>query len=445
MINGEIISKIIERNLLASSPSRLAAELGYAGRMTINRLRTGTAGEEAAHEFCNRLNDLTGLTDNDLVWIGRLLECTNEFSNQMSSEFGELSNSVKYNIGFAFISDDYSIFSHDYRDLKLNRWLLMKGHEKEFFFFMLSLFLFDKQTGSFYNKQLSTPERYKLILDLLRDALKKRFPKHSIGNALSSDILETPMSRLAFPCFLTCVRLGGIILKAYASAYSEAAMHDSMIKLDGLPERSFWDEWEKQHEITFLKFLPVNKKGNGIYEYFTFNFKTGKTENPAQLYFYGEKDFGIFLKKERKLVFGNYCLEDKTKLRIILYAERDKKPEFLWKRLLPENSERIREIDRLFTDSFIDNIRYEALGIELSCGVIVSEVAVTKSKVILMTPEGNKFSISRNSYPFLKSVSPDMTPLVYQDKDNKKIYVEWEALGCRIPLEEFTPSSSNKK
>ena len=135
MVNSEIISKIIESNLLAASPSRLAAELGYAGRMTVNRLRTGTAREEATEEFCCRLNDLTGLSNDDLVWVGRLLNCTHEFTNQMSSEFGELTESSKCDILFAFISDDYSLFSPGYKDLKLNRWLLMKGHEKELFLF----------------------------------------------------------------------------------------------------------------------------------------------------------------------------------------------------------------------------------------------------------------------------------------------------------------------
>ena len=438
MVNSEIISKIIESNLLAASPSKLATELGYAGRMTINRLRNGTAGEEATHEFCNRLNDLTGLTNSDLVWLGRLLECTHDFINQMSSEFGKLSESVKYEILFAFISDDCSIFSPNYRDLKLNRWLLMKGHEKEFFFFLLALFLFADQTKSFYDKHISTIDRYKIILDPLRNNLKERYSKHSIGNALSAAILETPMAKLAFPCFLTCVRLGGIILKGYASGYSEVSMHDSMIKIDGLPDRTFWNEGEKHNEVTFLKFVPVNDKGNGIYEYFIFNFKTGKTENPAELYFYGNKDLGLFLKKERKLMFGNYNIDDESKLRIILYADRDKKSEFVWERLMPENSERVREVDRLFTDSYINNVRHESLGMELSCGVIISEVAVTKSKVILMTPEGNKFSMSRISYPFLTSVTPDMIPLAYRDMDNNKLYVEWEQLGCRISLDEFT-------
>ena len=438
MVNSKIISRIIESNLLAASPSRLAADLGYAGRMTINRLRNESAGEEATTEFCSRLNDLTGLANDDLILIGKLLECTDDFTSQMTSEFGELSESVKYDILSAFISDNYSIFSPDYRDLKLNRCLLMKGHEKEFFFFMLSLFLLSDHTKSFYNKKLPLINRYKLILDPQRNYLKERYPKHSIGNTLSARILETPMAKLAFPCFLTCVRLGGVILKSYASGYSEASMHDSMIKIEGLTDRTFWDEGENQNEVTFLNFVPVNDKGNGIYEYFTFNFKTGKTENPAQLYFYGEKDLGLFLKKERKLVFGNYCLDDATKLKIILYPDRDKKSEYVWKRWLPENSERIREIDRIFTDNHIHNVRYKSLGMELTCGVIISEVAVTKTKVILMTPEGTKFYISRNSYPFLKSVTPDMTPLAYRDLDDNRLYIEWEQFGSRIPLEEFS-------
>ena len=144
-------------------------------------------------------------------------------------------------------------------------------------------------------------------------------------------------------------------------------------------------------------------------------------------------------------MFGSYSLEDETNLRIILYTDRDNKSEFVWKRLMPENSEGIREIDRLFTDSYINNVKYESLGMELSCGVIISEVAVTKTKVLLMTPEGNKFSISRNSFPFLKAVTPDMIPLAYRDLDDNRLYIEWEQFGCRIPLDEFSQILKSKK
>ena len=105
---------------------------------------------------------------------------------------------------------------------------------------------------------------------------------------------------------------------------------------------------------------------------------------------------------------------------------------------MPENSERIREIDRLFSDSYISNVKYESLGMELSCGVLINEVMVTKTKIILLTPNNERFSISRNAFPFLKEVTPDMTPLAYRDKRDGKIYIEWEELGCRVSLEGFS-------
>ena len=269
MINSEIISKIIESNLLAASPSQLAAALKYSGRSTINRLRNVSAGEEATEEFCIRLRDLTGLSEDDLTLFGRLLDSTVDFTHLMNSEFGEVSETKKLSIAKAFLIDDYSLFSAGFKDLKLNRWLLMKGHEKEFFFLMLSLFLLSGKTKDFYNKHLDSISRYKLILDPLRNELKMAFPTHFIGENLTSHIFETPLAKLAYPCFLTAIRLGGAILQGYVSNYSEASMYDAMIKIDGLPDRTFWDESENKNEVTFLKFVPVNDKGNGLYEYFT--------------------------------------------------------------------------------------------------------------------------------------------------------------------------------
>lgn len=437
MMNCMEIGKIIGRSLLAASPAQLASAMGYAGRTTINRLRSGTAGKEATQEFLRRLRELTGLSEAELADVARMLECADDFNVQMKAEFGVLSDAVRNDIVSSFLTDSYDLFSSDYRELRLNRWLLMKGHDKDAFFFMLSYFLLAGKEKTFYDRRLTTSERYGAVLDQLRRFLSEKFPLNAIGNTLSAEIPDTPMARMAYPCLLTCIRLGGIILKGYVSGYSEASMHDIMTKIEGIPDRTFWDEGENTNEVTFLKFVPVNDKGNGIYECFTFNFKTGITRNPAQLYFYGDKGLGLFLKRERHLDYGSLATDWKT-LRITLYRDREHSSEFIWHRLLPGQSERLREIDRLFTDSFLNNIRYESLGMDMSCGVAICDVAVTKSKVTLLTPDGDRYSISRHNRPFLREVTPDMTTLVYRDMSDNRLYVEWEQLGSRIPLAEFS-------
>lgn len=444
MVNRDTISKIIESNLLAPSASKLAADLGYAGRTTINRLRTETAGDEATDEFCKRIMDVVGLHEDDIETVGRMIDLTDELTSQMQKEYGELSDSIKFNIACSFLDDNYSLFSPSYRDLELNKWLLLKGHEKEMFFYVLAFFLLRDESKSFYRGNRYAEERYRQILEPLQKLLEERYPKHSIGNGISTGLLETPLSRLAYPCFLTAIRLGGILLQGYVSNYSDANNHELIIKIPGLSDRSFWDEGEDRNIVTFLKYIPVNDKGNGLYEHFQYNIQTGKTENFAHLYFYGEKNMGLFLKKDRSVFFGHYSF-DGNNLHLVLKPRRDKTFEYSWKRLTPETSQRVSEIDRLFTESYINNVKYESLGMDVSCGIIISEVAITKTKVILMTHEGNKFSISRNSYPFLTSATPDMIPLAYRDMDNNKIYIEWEQLGCRIPLEEFSPTIKNQK
>lgn len=436
MANNEIISKIIESNLLASSPSRLASDLGYAGRMSINRLRAGSAGEEASQEFFLRISDVIGINKDDIETIGRLIDLTDEFSTQMVNEKGILSDDMKFEIVCSFIDDNYSIFSESYRQLTLNKWLLLKGHESEMFFYLLAFFLLTDKRKSFYGKKMIPREQYSLIIEPLQRQLKEKYPSHTIGNGISRELLQTPLARLAYPCFLTALRLAGSLLKGYVSDYSDANNHDLIIKIPGLPERSFWDEGDDRNKVSFLKYIPVNDKGNGLYEYFQYNIQTGKTGNDAHFYFYGEKNMGIFLKKERELFFGHYSF-DGEHLKLVLIPQRDHTLEYTWRLLTPEGSQHVREIDRLFTDSYINNVRYETLGIELSCGLVISEVAVTKTKVILITPERHRYSISRTAYPFLKSVTPDVLPLAYRDLDDNRVYIEWEQLGCRIPLDEF--------
>ena len=312
MINSETISKIIESNLLAVSPSKLAAELGYTGRTTINRLRTGTAGDEATREFCKRLIDVVGLHEDDIITVGRMIDLTDELTYQMQKDCGELSDSKKFNILCSFIDNDYSIFSASYRELELNKWLLLKGHEKDMFFYMLALFFLRDKVDIFYNKSVNAEERYRLVLESLQRKLEEKYPKHSIGNGISIGLLETPLARLAYPCFLTAIRLGGILLQGYVSNYSDANNHELIIKIPGLPDRSFWDEGDNRNEVTFLKYVTVNDKGNGLYEYFKYNIQTGKTENECHLYFYGEKNMGFYLKKERGLMFGHYSYDGST-------------------------------------------------------------------------------------------------------------------------------------
>lgn len=436
MVDSGIISKIIELNLLAASPSKLAANLRYAGRTTINRLRAETTGEEATQEFCHRLNDLTGLSEKDLIAISRVINLAEELNEQMVLEFENLTDERKIEIVISFISDNYSEFSDSFRELKLNKWLLLKGHEKELFFFMLSMFMFSGQDKKFYDKKDDSIGKYDRFLSLLQNTLRIRFPKNTIGNALSENVLNTPMAKLAYLSLLTAIRLGGIIMKGYCSTYSEAAEHDLLISIAGLPSRTFWDEGEAKNELTFLKYIPVNDKGNGLYEYFTMNIKSGKAHNPAQLYFYSESDFGIYLKKENKLVFGNYEYRD-GRLRLALHTDRGQRVNYSWKLLSTETSATVRKIDKLFTDSYLNNLRYESLGMELSCEVLIIDVILTKTKLVLATSDESKYFISRNAFPFLKDVTPDMMPIIYRDKDSKKIYVEWEELGCRVSLDNF--------
>lgn len=440
MTNSDTIRKIINSNLLAASASKLAADLGYAGRTTINRLRTETAGEEAIQEFCRRVNDMAGLHENDIETVGRLVELSEELTFQMQKECDELSDSTKFKIVCSFIDDDYSLFSQSYRELELNKWLLLKGHEKEMFFYVLALFLLRDKSDSFYQGDLEARERYKCLLEPVQKLLLEKYPKHSIGNGISSGLFETPLACLAYPCFLTAIRLGGVLLKGYVSDYSDAANHELIIKIPGLPDRSFWDEGEDRNIVTFLKYLPVNEKGNGLYEHFQYNIQTGKTMNECQLYFYGERNMGLFLKKERSLFFGNYSFDGQN-LHFNLKPSRDKNFEYTWKLVTPEKSQKIREINRLFTEAYLNNVIYESLGLEVSCGIVVNEVIVTKSRIILKLFGGDKYSISRTAYPWLKEATPDMVPMAYRDKSDNRIYIEWQQIGGRIAFEEFTKTS----
>ena len=437
MINSGTISKIIGSNLLAASASKLAAALGYAGRTTINRLRTETAGQDATEEFCKRLIDVAGVHEDDIETVGRMIDLTDELTSQIQREYGELSEATRFRIVCSFIDDDYSLFSDSFRELELNKWLLLKGHEREMFFYVLALFLLHDNSKSFYKRNIDTEERYKGVLEPVQKILEEKYPKHSIGNGISTGLLDAPLARLAYPCFLTAIRLCGILLQGYVSNYSDANNHELIIKIPGLPERSFWDEGEDRNIVTFLKYIPVNDKGNGLYEHFQYNIQTGKTENFGHLYFYGEKNMGLFLKKERSLFFGHYSF-DGNHLHLVLKPRRDKTFKYSWKRLTTDASQRVREIDRLFTESYLNNVMYESLGLEVSCGVMISEVALTKSKITLQALDGSKYSISRNLYPWLKDVTPDIIPMAYKDRSDNKIYIEWQQLGCRIALDEFT-------
>ncbi|MCH5226011.1 MAG: hypothetical protein J1D77_08405 [Muribaculaceae bacterium] len=443
MVNSKTISKIIESNLLAASPSKLALELGYAGRATLNRLRNCMAGEEAIKEFCHRVVEIIGLHKDDIETVGRLIDLKEEFTCQMQSEKGELSPSLKLKIAYSFIEDDYAVFSDQYRQLSLNKWLLLKGHESEMFFYMLALFLLEDETGSFYRKERDIEEKYQRVLMPLQKHLEERYPRHTIGNGLSTELLDTPLAKLAYPCFLTAIRLGGILLKGYVSDYSDAENHDLIIKIQGLPDRSFWDEGEDRKEITFLKYVPVNDRGNGYYEYFHYNLQTGKTLNEVRLYFYGERNMGFFLKKERKLMFGHYFFDGEN-LKVELKPQRDLTLEYTWKRLLPENSRQVREVDRLFTDSYLNNVTYESMGLQLSCGILVTEVLVTKTRVILITAERDRYSVSRDKFNWLRNITPDNLPVIYRDVYESRIYAEWKEFGGRIPLDEFTKTSKAK-
>lgn len=117
-------------------------------------------------------------------------------------------------------------------------------------------------------------------------------------------------------------------------------------------------------------------------------------------------------------------------------------------RLLPENSQSLRQLDASITDERLTEVIRQANGIDLVARLKVVDVTISRTTLTLHTADGSRFGIDRHARSFLATVGPDMEVMVYRDTDDGLFYAEWPTLGERVGLSEFAavrPDSTESK
>lgn len=64
-------------------------------------------------------------------------------------------------------------------------------------------------------------------------------------------------------------------------------------------------------------------------------------------------------------------------------------------------------------------------------------MTVTNERIYIDLANGERYSIRRSEYPFLRHVSPDELALIFTDLSDGKTYIQWALLNHRLPFSCF--------
>lgn len=397
--------------MLGDTPAQVSRQLGYSGRMTVNRILNETAGTAAIAEFCNRLEAEFGLGSEQIITFAWFLDACKDLEKLLDT----LGVSPESGID-ALIQGDFQIFEQLSGSSELYRLKQMRKYDCHSLSGVLSFMFFRKLGES---------------IDDLKAWLAERYSDNAFGWYVGALSGYSPLAYSKYPQRLKDIDLGASIIKSYFSGSGVEESLKKMKPLPGIVGRSYW----KDDSGNNILLLPVTL-GDGdavYYEVFYVNDRK-EIENLAQLIYGGEDYVCFIIKNEKKTTWAKIKF-DSDKISLDWTESGGGFTEM--RRLDIGKSSYLSSLDGSIThDSLLSIIRH-ASGIEEIGGISISDISVSRNQIVIHLSDGNRLSIDKTSHDFLNTVTPDMELLLYRDLENNKVYIEWTQLARRVALTEF--------
>lgn len=402
----EILPNILLSGLIGDSPSVIAKSLGYAGRTTVSRIMAGSAGGNAVVNFCKRLEEVYDLSEADLRFMAELLETRRKVFkglNRLEISFEE--------VMVALIGDDYDALKPYIAAPVITELIRIRRDDGVKMSGILSVCFFKES---------------EVRLEDLSAFLAGKFSDNAFGKSLSELSQYAPTVYSKLPERLKTVELGAYIIRGFYLDGSANFGIRNMIALKGITGRSYWQDDDK---IALLRPVYLNDMSNVYYEFFHI-YDDGRLENPGQLVVTDDNTLCLNLKDEKRIVWGKYELKE-DRLKIMFNGS----PESYMVRLRVETSRRLSDIDKSLTDDTLRSVAMFSSRVRLVQDV--ADVEIGRNWVIVVLSDGRRKRIKKDSYAFFKTVKAEDEVIVYEDLDDKRVYIEWIQSARRVALTEF--------
>lgn len=459
----EILQCLIENRIFTSSPSTLAQELGYKGKMTFYRIIKGKVTENTVNDVWKKLKVAYYLEDDDLYRIANICYTAKDFYDRIVPEMNIWHPLWVENVIISLVEDQYDYCSETFKKEVLPELMEMKREEPNIFWGMAVLFYIRARKIEPYSKD-TYMIRYNLLLDL--DKILFSLHPENINAHQAVDNLITIMKLYNNTINIWTLLYNSIILFRYYTDTDFIRKAAQCSVIFDWPSRSYWivpdTTYQKGAEVWLLVQNSFNTANNGIY--IAIKLKAGKNIEefiPQSTYiiqFLFPENILLVTRMNnghKEICFYEYEYNANLKtlnLRPISDIDScwNKLPDILYRidsSSLNSMSEKVwwrilEKFDKGGTGQWTYKKAIEKFtGVsDLSNNYEIRDINISRtmlSMILIVSNKEQQYQIPITNYSFLSKINPSESVIITRHKSDNEIYVEWPNLGYAIKLSEW--------
>lgn len=434
----EILQNILPTAFLAESISSLAITLGYKSRATLYRIMDGSASIKAVNEFYRKIETTLSLSADTLYDINSTISNVAKLNRLVKVEMEASKNISTFEVLKAFIFHNYSIFSDEFKNNELSGLQRLEKTDPNAFFTMLAYFYFKSLRIDFYETGKNHKQRCAEIIEPLGEKLIELYPANGIAAENVYIYSRSEILNAEAPILWSFITTLGTILQYFGTPDIGNIIAKDMLLAPFLYDRTYWRA-KDQSELILIRAVKHNVPGSGYYDIFITEPHTGKIESIGAMTFLSDEIIGYRDKLTGSSKLGLYQVDDES----LGFGWENEAAcpalfEHHWKRLSPEKSRQLRELDRSLSDDRLNEAALRADGYKSLPEYSVVNVNMSRSGVRLFLINGSVYEIAYSMAPFLEYIRPSNNVIITEQISNGEIFVSWPQLMHCIPLRLFT-------
>lgn len=451
----EILQRLIESKMFASSPAALAKVLGYKGKMALYRLAEGKVSLRTVYEVWGRLQTEFEITDSEFTLLNNIYKLTLYLQQELHSEIEKQEHMYILKMVESLIEEKYDYSERFNKDVVPFLKDLRRDEPDLYWGTLLNLYIKIKNVDP-YQKNFN--QLWVDWMDNLDDFFFTLYPENIKANRGVAGMKAAMLNESLVPSTWWLIYTGIIVCRSYTEQDFMRSLATTSHLID-CPSLSYWTALGTKYKEGERAWIWIqenfNTASNGCYivyqiragnnietfyveELITFRFIEESGYDLLQILtvnkgtFYYEYEF----RSDEHILYITPCSETDELLlpaaiRCVNASHSYGKDEKVWNRL----------IDKFVMGKGFEKLQEAARVVSQDDIYKIEDVIINRKYLVLILTESGvekKYQLSLTAFSFLTTITPLQEIWVSKHLDDSEIYIEWPILGYAIRLSDFT-------
>lgn len=433
---AERLKLILSTQLLAPTLKELAEQLGYRGRMTLYRVKTGEASEAALKRLVAKLEDVMNMGEDAIIEMSNVVADTSHMIRLVRSGYDMRREDAAYEVVKALISRDYSMFPAEFKENELKEIHLLESEgDKDYYYTVLAYFYIVAGRKNFYVKGMSHAQRCERLMAEVGERLMELYPENGLGANFVHIYSTSNLLAMERQNLWLLVKSLAALFRFYGDPVG-CHGEGNMRGLPGVGERAYWREGERGVGRIFMT-LKRHVRDGEYFEAFEIDEEKLKAINTHAIKILSDSVFAIRQKETGNTELGAYEW-DGTRFEMFLQPPVENPSSArscVWRKKELTSSMRLRELNKRISDEVLESEILRSEGLEEIAGYGVKDVEVTREALTLHLDNGTRYRIGMSEAKFLRELTPHETVKIYRQVKDGRIFAYWTDLLHCIELD----------